>query len=344
MKTTLLLACAAPLTAVLATDVTLEHAVDEGTEIRKTLTHEAAFRMVTGVMVMGDREEPVPDGFSMEVALAREVRVTDVYGPWEGGRPRSMTRTVTGLSDALEGAVSERADQVEEITMELETELVDVPVVWTLGERGYERAYADEECELDEALLEGLTLDLDGARLLPPAGADLAEGWTAPAAALTELLMLGGDLGGTPVELPEDEGDCFLRSMMMVPQLGDLDGEVRLALGEVDEEKGLATLTLEADLSGEGDAADYARRLGSGTGRNQLRELARLGLETEMTVEGTVVWDLRRARLARFDLDADVLRTLRIAASRTMGDQKVPMSVVMEFEGEASWEVEFEGR
>lgn len=341
MKTTLALIGAAFAAASPTLDLTIEHGVEEGTTVEKSISHSLSMELVSGVMAMGDMEQEMPDDFAMNLEHTLTLTVTDTYGESDGGSPKSVTRTITDYSDVLDGEVTEPFSDPEEVDVELEIELVDEVVEWTRGDDGYSAALADEESDLDEDLLEGLVFDLDGLALLPEAGADLSEGWTIPAEALGHLLSLGGDCGGTTVEEPDDLGDCLLRGLMLAPMLGELEGEVALALDEYDEESGLATLTIEGEVTSEVELLDYIEHIVGDADITDLDALQSADAETEITIEGTIVWNVAGKHLSRFDIDGDVSRVLFIEGHEA--DMNMDMEMTLEFAGEASWELEFEG-
>jgi|GEM_PF-3824932 len=321
-------------------DATLEHAVPDGTVVTKTLVHSAEYSLVDGLRSMGDEEEGLPDEFSMEFAHAVTVGVTDTVGRDDDGRLVRIRRVVDTFEDSLEGEVVESFG-TEPVEVELETELVEVPVVWSRGEDGaFTVAYEDEEDAPDASLLEGLSFDVDALGLLPPADANLREGWTVEASALGELLAFGGDASARPARETTETGNYLLRAQCLAPFTEELDGELKLKLVSVDEDTGLAVVELEGDAASTRDVRDTIMRLGEGTDDPQLEALESVEIESEFEFTGTLEWDTRVGHLVRLEVDAEFERLLEMRATIPQLGEEI--GIELEFEGQASWVLEFE--
>lgn len=316
-------------------DVELKHAVAEGTKLEITLEHTASLEITSGDVVVNGEEQPMPEGFELTVESEVSARLVDRYGPTEEGVVQSLTRTLLSFEDKLEGEAIEGGDpDGDKMSMESESPLVDVPVRWTAGKDGYEAAFADEETDLDEELLGGLTFDLSGAGLLPSGEDAGTTEWEIPAEVLVELLSFGGGFAATPEEEVDDDV-LPLRPVTPLPVLGDLEGEISARLGEVDEEAGLVTVHLEGDVAGQSDVTDYVTDLAEKGDADQFREIDEFLLETEMTLEGSFVWNLEGGYLAQLEVNADFDRIMTLATGTP--DVDMQFTVNFDFAGEASW-------
>lgn len=338
MKTLLLSIVSLALPAAVSLDVEITFDVAEETTAKKTLSYASSLELLGGMMVMDGEEDPMPDDFVMEIQHERALSILDVYGKSEGGRPLTLVRTIESLDDTLEATVDE-GGSVEEIEVILESDLVGEALRWTRGEDGaYSVAPESEESGVEDAWLEGLTFDLDGLGFLPELGADLGEGWTVPAASLAEILALGGDAYGIPTEEGDDIGVFLVRTVALMPLFGEADGDVELVLEEFDAETGLQTITLEAEVSSSIDAADYLRRLCTDQDFDEVEQFEEALVTSELTIEGSLVWNTKLGCLERFDLDGTIERELAMTAEQF----GMVMEIVLEYEGEASWEFELE--
>jgi hypothetical protein len=338
MKTLLLSVVSLALPAAVSLDVEIAFDVSEGTTAVKSLSYSSSLELVGGAMVVDGEEDPMPDDLVMTLQHERSLSVRDVYGNSEGGRPLTLVRTIESLDDALEASIDD-SGELQEVEVVLESALVGEALRWTRGEGGeYTVAAVDEESEVKDAWLEGLTFDLDGLGFLPESGADLGEGWTVPAANLVQILALGGDAHGIPVEDGDDIGVFMLRTVALMPLFGEAEGDVELALGEFDAETGLQTIALEAEISTSVDAADYLRRLCREQEFDELESFEEVMVSSALTIEGSLVWNTKLGRLERFDLDGEIERELTMSAEQF----GMVMEIVLEYEGEASWEYELE--
>ena len=340
MKLALTLSSAAVVVASPAPDVAIKFGIDEGTKVEKKVVHEAIFEFVSGVQRRGNEEIQMPDEYAMSLEHVRSMTVVDVYGASADGVPGSLVRTVTEFEDTLTWEIVEESDRSEKVDVQLESELEDVPVAWSPEDGTYVASYVEEDNDLRDELLDGLTFDLDGFGLLPPAGADLTEGWEVPAGALGELLQFGGSLSETATEAPSDAGQTVLRGVMLLPLLGDLEGDATLVLESYDEEKGLAKITIEVEATSEASAIDLVQSIGKDIGGDRMQQLEDVLLETELDLNGAIQWDVRAGRLAHLEMDGDCRREMTIKALDPGGG---PGPVIqLAFEAEASWIAEFQ--
>lgn len=340
MKTIGLLCSVAFIGGSTGVDVTIEHGVEAGTVVTKSLMHTATYELVGGRRRAGDRPpQEMPEDFGMQLEHTYELTVIDTYGAREDGATKSLVRVVDDYEDLLEGEVLETLD-VQTVSMQLDSELVDESVAWTRGEDGtWSARLADEESELDETHLAGLVFDIDALGLLPPEGADLEAGWDVPAEAFGDLLRLGGDLMGTAQAHAGDAGDYVLRAGQILPRIGELEGDVKLALKSYDEESGLATIAVAGELDSDSDTLELFRRLTADVDDPELEGMDAFETVGEYEFEGTLEWNVRAGHLAAFALRADFTRTFEIRATIPQLDQE--MVFELEFEGEASWKGEF---
>ena len=335
-------ACAALLSAWLVPDVQLTYAIEEGTQIAKNVSHEVEMKLVSGEAWMGDEELPMPEDFSMEIQHVHHLSMTDRYGPLVDGAPEFIVRTLSEYEDVLDAEVVDGRGEPEVVAMELESPLIGEAVRWTSDDATFTPTFENESSDVDTDLLDDLRFDLDGLGLLPPGDAVPSEGWEVPAAALGELLSLGGSFAGVPEAPPDDEGHCLLWAIALLPQLGELEGKVDLKLASFDEDEGIASLRLEAEVSSEQDSVASAKALGEGLDSDELDALKSLVVTTEMAIMGTVAWNVKLGRLDRFELTGDLSRKATIVGGAPAVDQDVEMRMELEFEGEASWALEFE--
>jgi hypothetical protein len=316
-------------------DVKLVHTIAEGTKVAKTLVHEANLELVKGTMTQAGETEEMPPEFQMELAHSFSATVVDEYGARKDSVLTGLTRVITDWDDRLEAQIVEGDGPKKVQNIELETELVDEAVRWSRGESGYAPALVDEESEIDAEVLSRLVFDLDGLGLLPPADANLEEGWTVPAAALGALLAFGGDPAASPTEQPDDPGACLLRSAVPMPALGELDGDVSLALVGFDEETGRAEISIEADVVSMGVVDEFFQRLGAGIKSERMDGIEALTIESRYELEGEIVWNVAGGHIERFTIGGSVMRLV------SMSSDEMQMALELEFEGDASWGIEF---
>lgn len=332
MKFLPLIALALSLFVPRWSDSELEHRVQAGTKLRKTLEHSSCLVGTLVAVTIDGEEQPVPETHATVGESELRLVVHDEYGATRDGTLSTLTRTLVSYDDCV-------AFGNDDESLHFVSPLVDQPVRWKADNGGFEASFEGKalEGEREDKWLEGLLFDLEGKGLLPGPENAAHEGWTVDVEAIRELLALGGDFAAEPAgEIHESA--LVLRTTMPLPLLGDLEGDLVARIDEIDEETHVATVLLKGDVSGRVDGTRLLLALAKETNKNEYEDVRESSLETEMALEGSFSWDLDGGRLIRLELNANVERVQRFVIEFPPIDRTVSMTKT--FVGEAEWLLE----
>lgn len=334
MKLALFAGLGVTSTLTLSSGPDVAFAVEAGAKHQKTYAHTLQLEVESGLMRMGDREEEMPSDFSLEINHDVTRVFLDHYVSCEDGRPTHLERTLTEFDDIASGIIQEGPGDGTDLEITMETDLAGEALRWKWDDGEYSVRPADEESELEQEQLAGLTFDLDGLALLPEEGTDPSSGWEIEGSALLGLLHPGGVVPCMPGEAFQDEEDSIFRILALMPALGELEGDVELR--PVDGED--LTFQVTGELSATADAWSFVETWADGSDDPFFEEVSSLELGAEIELEGTLTWDAEQGCLAGFELTAGIERTLTITGEQS----DMSMELEMLFIGEAEWTLEVE--
>lgn len=329
MKLALIAGLSVSSTLTLSVAPEMTFGVESGAKHQKTYTHSLELEVDSGLMRMGDTEQEMPDEFSLILTHDMERVFLDHYVACEDGHPSKVERTLTSLSDVTEGEIIEGEGDEQTLTIEMESELTGEALTWSGDGEDYEVRPSEEDSDLDEDQLSGLTFDLDGLGLLPEADLDLEAGWEVEAAAILGLIYPGGDFQGQPNAAFEDDEDGVFRTIAMLPALGELDGDV--SLRQI-EGSGI-TLEIAGEISASIDAWQFVKRWDEAADDPFFNEVSSMEMTTNLELEGQLTWDPELGCLTGFELNAEVERVMTVSGEQ--GEMSMEMEMV--FLGEAVW-------
>ena len=333
MKLALFAGLGVTSTLTLSSGPDVAFAVEAGAKHQKTYAHTLQLEVESGMMRIDDEEDPMPDDFSLTLSHDVTRVFVDHYTSCEGGRPTGLERTLTEYDDITSGLIQEGPGDGKEIEITMESELTGEALRWQWSEDAYGVRPAEEESDLDEDLLDGLTFDLDGLALMPEEGTDPSSGWEIEGDALQGLLCPGGDITCMPTEAFEDENDSVLRVLALLPALGELSGSVEIR--PTDDE---STFEVTGELSASTDAWSYIEAWAADSDDPFFNEVTALEVGTDLDLEGSLTWDSELGCMTSFELNAGVERTLIIEGQQ----RDMTMELEMLFTGEAEWTLEVE--
>ncbi|MBL8858244.1 MAG: hypothetical protein JNL28_07070 [Planctomycetes bacterium] len=305
----------------------------DGASIERTLEMKGTRELKSLVMKFGDQSEEVPDA-KIHVDLGWKYVVVDEFKKCKADHIDALTRTFESLekkrselSTDAKGAEKKRAVEEE---CDLEGKSVDFK--WNAERKEYDVKFAGEEAG-DKELLTGLELDMDYRGFLPEAGAEVGAKWNVDFADLKGALMRpGGDL---PFHLEQPPRPMDLRMRDAVWDANQ--GTVALELGAVTEADGAqlqkilfkGTNTVSASVDAEADEPGPTK----------------LALEDELTIEGTLVWDVKagRAHSLEWSSKGGMVLTVYLPAKGPDGE-KATIEQVFTFDTEYDYTGTFKSR
>lgn len=323
------------LTAALPAADGLRFAAEAETSVAKQVSSEIGLELLSGTMRMGDMEMPAPDGFELVIAHSIAMRIDDRYASTGDGRPVRLERSYGEVEAGFRAEVTEETGEEDLVEDDLESELDGEGVAWTWDpdEEDWVATSLDEDRPLADELLDALHFDLDGLGLLPEAEVAEGESWEVDAAALTAILGLGSDLALQPTA--GDMADEMVPAVMCAsPAFGceSISGELTASYVETIDEGGrFARIELAGELSGEGEPTAmmmaYTDALG---GEGAMTEAS---VETDLELEGELVWNLDEGRVESLVLEGPLDLTLMVGTE----ENGMSMELELEFEGQARY-------
>lgn len=351
MLASLFFAATIPLIAPIAPQLEFAPAAD--TALTFTLSHRSSVSLEEGTMSMFGQEIPMTDA-GMEHKVSLGLQFTQAYGE----QTYHPTRTLKTFRHKVTSAMTEPNREPDEIEGSLDSPLVGRSIRWQSDQEGSQPqpTYVDdrEPNDADLALLQGLRFDLDAIGLLPPVGADLKQGWKTPAAALGDLLAMGGNLHSSfSDEHLQDSGGMGLmfEPAGFWPLDLELEGDVKLKLQGTRESKGkqLAILQIAAEVSAGGSSLDRHCHLNSHyCGCEDLDcgchpDPVQADRELKLELQGNLIWNLDGNHIQGYRLKGDYEVHYTYAKSMLGGDTPEDLSVLnARCTGEAAWELAVE--
>ena len=150
---------------------------EEGSRVVRTFEFEFEMELESMSMTVGGNDVPTDHiaGMEMSVGQSSHIVVTDEYGPAEGGRPLSLTRTYDELIGASSSSSSGPAGESDnDLDQSSALEGNTVVFTWDADAEEYDVEFAEDG---DEELLAGLEEDMDLRGFLPDDEVAEGESW-----------------------------------------------------------------------------------------------------------------------------------------------------------------------
>lgn len=286
--------------------------------------------------VDGTEMDGPPDGWTLTLGSALKFAVVDTLGALEDGRLVRVERSYTELQRTAK-AESGEEDLTERVEYTMASPLQGESVVftWSGESERYDVAALDEDSDLDEELLAGLTQDLDFAALLPTGEVEVDATWEVDATALLPYLSPCGDLG-FEIENEEEGGDSFLgvlaTTLTPFGVADDCEGTLRATLTALDTETQRATIRLTGQMNWTADYSELVRERWETLEGGDRDGPEKLTASFQWEMEGELLWDLTRHHMHALELSGD--QTVEASMGGNEDDQEVRLD--LEFAGTLS--------
>lgn len=334
-----LVALTAPLCLVAAPEVELTFAVEDGTSL--TLSSERVLSLDlqdASMSLVFDGEEQEGEAPEIELSLVEieNLVFTDAYEGVEEGRPTRVVRTfdTIGTTSRQTGADEMGEEFEEETPGSSELEGLTVAFEWSEEDEAFTAAFAADEEEADEDLLEDLEARADFTWYLPEGEVSEGDSWDVPLEAFRQTSALSGDLAVVREGEEDDPEDDFGE------QFDDnLAGEISASFAGMREEDGreLAVLKLSAELSTSIEQTSEIE-MEEGPGEGESTD----SYEFDFELEGELLWDLAAGHAVRFELAGDCEMQLSSEQSFNGEGHEITFLSTQDFGGEVRYEVELE--
>lgn len=329
-----LLLCAGA--GVVPDSVALRFSPEDGST--STLTFERVLRLELdsseqSVVYDGEEqggEDPPP--YDFELTETESITFTDTFGV-EEGELRRVSRTFDLVRTLYESQLvdPEGEDFSEESTGKSELEEATVIFRWEAEEEAFEASFAEESEDLDEELLEGLEARADLGDFLPDEPVEVGDTWEPDIAAFVRMSNLSGDLRVIPEGEEESDNDFG-------EQFDDnLTGDIEAELVEVRESDAgrLAVIRLELDLS---TTIEIEEELDADEVTGSEKE----SHVFEFSLEGELLWDVRRGWASSLQLKGDVTMTTTITSDYQFEGHEMNVEELQEYSGTLVFEATLE--
>ncbi len=320
MRTALLLGLLAPLAAA---PETLDVHVESGTKITKTFTSALLLELDDfSLEVNGEAQD---EAAAPEVTIEdnEEIVLVDEYVTVDDGRALELVRTFETLEDSSSQTVvgPDGEETVDASEGESELEGVSVRFAYDADEEEWAASFADEDEDLDEALLEDLDHDADYAYLLPPADEaeelEAGDSWELDAIVFDRISSPSGDL-----KIDSDDADEETNSEFQEQFRDNIDGSIEATLDRIED--GRAYISLEGEVETT-IAMDQELPEGAPEDAEVSQEL-----QFAFECEGELVWDLERG--AAVSLEFGGSAALTIVNDQRVGEE-FSVLITQEFAG-----------
>ncbi len=326
MKHSYLLALSVPALLALALPADrVAFSPREGTRLTKTYTLEVETALDDLEVWVNGSETETPE-IQNETVLAMSITVTDHYAKIAEGRPLRLERTFDGISGELTTSIENPMTGAMDLESTATSELEGTTVVflWNEEDEEYEIAFAEDDADEDEDLLEGLDADMDLRAFLPGRGVSEGDSWEVENSALVALMAPGGDLHIAPDEEMASMG--MGNQFDFAKQIGEVEGTITATYGGTrnveGRQVGVIALTIETESSN--DITDMmveaAEAASAQSGMEQDFESA--DVQAEYDLEGELLWDIEGGHLVSLEIEGDTESVLDFAVTiRAMGEE-----------------------
>jgi len=321
-----------------------------GSSVTRTFTLAGEFQLDDLSMIVNGQDIAgmLP---ALELSITRDtkIEVTDTFKSVAGGRPTELVRAFDAVTEAMRFEMTPAEAEMPEFTSSSALEGETVVFRWNPEKQSYETTFEDGEG--DESLLEGLEEDMDLRLFLPTSEVAEDESWTVELSELQCLIAPGGNLHAMPEGIDVDPASVKMFEELFAgfgEELEDLlEGECRCTYKGVQEEDGarIAEIAIDLEVATNLDLTeilDKAIRMaleqqGAGDMVEVSLDTADLNLDYEGT--GTLLWDLRSARVHSFQVSGDVTIDMDLSVSVEAEGESQSIDASFEMSGQMREEV-----
>lgn len=323
----------APSHAPLAVEA-VRFAPAEGLSLTKTYTITSESELEDQETLVNGEAPPTDMDMEMTNVSTMSMTVTDTYLSVGEGRPTKLARTFDSLSSdaTTEMVVPMVGPQEMEVTSSSELEEQTVHFVWDAEAGEYAVRFPEDAEDADEALLEGLSEDLDFRAFLPEGEVSEGDSWEISPSALMDVMAPGGDL---KLEA-ESDGDVGMgpdAGQQMSDMLGEIEGELSAQLTGFREAGGarMAVIALTFDVTSSNDLTDMVMEA-------MAEQEAPMGMDMDiesvdvsvaMEGEGELIWNLSAGHFSALTLEAEITTDTDMAMSMAMGTESMSLEQSM---------------
>ncbi len=316
MRTALLLGILAPIAS--APD-SLQLGVEAGTKITKSFTSSLKLELQSVVVEVNGEEQEQGDTPEVTILDEEEIVFVDEYVSIDDGKATELVRTYETLNDVSSQVVVAPDGEEESTESEGESGLegVGVRFQWSEDDGEYEVAFADEDEQADDELLENLDADADFLFLMPEDDVDVGDTWEIDVQAFHYISNPSGDL---KIDSDDEDGD---RGNEFSDQFRDnLSGELEGKLVSIED--GVATIKIIGDVETTVETEQTPDGAPEGVEITQ-------AFQFSFECEGTLTWDMEKGHALNLEFGGAV--ALEIVNNQSQGED-FQITFTQDFEGE----------
>lgn len=323
MRTALLLGILAPIASA---PESLQLGVEAGTKITKSFTSSLRLELQSMTAEVNGEEQEGAETPDVTITDEEEIVFVDEYISVDGGKATELVRTYKTLSDVSSQVVimPDGQEQSSESDGESGLDGVAVRFKWSEDDEEFEVAFADEDEEADDELLEDLDADADFSFLLPEDEVDVGDTWEIDIQAFHFISNPSGDLKIDSDDEDEEDGDDF--SLQFRENLsGDLEGKL------VSIKDGVATISITGDASTTVETDSTPESAPEGASVVQ-------AFEFTFECKGELTWDMKKGHALNLEFGGGA--GLEIVNTQSMGED-FELVLTQSFEGDYESNADF---
>jgi hypothetical protein len=301
-----------------------------GLTLKKTFESTETTTVDEMEVLMNGEENPMMPDMETEASSSSTIVVVDQYLACADGRPVRLLRTFETIDHESETDISmEIMGESQDINMEGKgtSQLEGTTVAFTMEEGEYRKSF--HESEGDDALLEGLTEDMDLRVFLPDGDVSKGDSWEVDVTLLKAFLFPGGDLS---LDIENVGGDSPLPGLdpSSEPQTheiwGDTEGDVTATFSGTRDADGVtvAVIDIEVDISTARDISDFMReRMGDLVPDGVEMDISSIDMEVTIESTGQLLWNIAGGHMHSLEMSGTSTTTSDSAMEMNMGGQSM---------------------
>ncbi|MEM7308550.1 MAG: hypothetical protein AAF682_17845 [Planctomycetota bacterium] len=298
----------------------------EGTKLTKTFEGSLEFALDDISVMVNGEEQDIPMDEEPSGTGTYSVVVTDHFKSMSGGRPTELLRSFVEFSGAMESSDGEFSEEGSLDEIEGST----IKFAWDEDEGAYEVTF--EEGEGDDEVLAAMSPDMDFRVLLPRGDVSEGDEWDVDGDKLFNILIPGLDMKNAAESGMEIDGESIPQELL--DAIDDfLSGvSATCTYKGTSEEDGaeVGEIAFNGEISGALDIDPSAM----GEEMGDMGGEAEINLEVDMTMEGTLLWNMSAGHFHSFVLEGEGTIDMHMVMSIPDFD--------MEFENNASMSIGIE--
>lgn len=333
----LMLLCGAPLFALATSSTELVFVPEAGSTLTTTFERVLELELQDTELTLSLDGEEQEDTEAPDIELAiretESIAFTDEFEKVSGGRVIRLSRSFDKLGTLSAEILTDvdGQDYETETPGKSELEATSVAFVWDEEAEEYSVRFADDDEDLDSALLEGLEASADLSWFLPEAEVEEGDQWEIDVTAFSKMASPSGDL--KIVREGEEDSEDDFREQFAEHLEGGLGGELQELRSVEGRELAVIRVTGELETYVEEEHATDGEG-GEGTSTERFK--------FTFEVEGELLWDVEAKHARSFQLSGEVKMTMESHEAYSGDGHSLDFTSTQVFGGTVKYDIRVE--